>query len=252
VKTSSRVVLLAVLVAGELADVDAQVHSRSTPPPDRTAVDEAWYASREPIFVNGSYYEPAGASVFFDANTMVPTARLDGVPIYADTTLEPHSLVFVPIGRGLLQPYERRRTGDLAGTTGSRAPSFPVDLAGSSSAGGTRPARERFVGTIGREEAASAPLSPTRGPECAVVSRPHGRVWTALPPVDSRGIWIRHEGRVWKSDGAAARFDAGRFLVSGHYEGFPLYRTTDDGQRVYLPGAEGFLTPYRRTDTPAR
>src|SRR5688572_33397323 len=56
---------------------------------------------------------------------MVRVGHYNGVPLYADTTLEPHSIVFVPVGRGQMQPYERLRAGDLAGTSGSRLPSFP-------------------------------------------------------------------------------------------------------------------------------
>ena len=66
--------------------------------------------------------------MFFNGNTMVRTGHYNGVPLYADATLEPYSIVYVPIGRGLMQPYERPRRGDLAGTTGSRPPSFPVQL----------------------------------------------------------------------------------------------------------------------------
>ena len=39
-------------------------------------------------------------------------------------------IIYVPIGGGLMQPYERPRTGDLAGTTGNRAPSSPVATSG--------------------------------------------------------------------------------------------------------------------------
>ena len=49
-------------------------------------------------------------------------------PTKADTTLEPFSIVLVPISRGLMQPYERLRRGHLAGTTGSRPPALPVQV----------------------------------------------------------------------------------------------------------------------------
>jgi hypothetical protein len=53
------------------------------------------------------------------------------VPVYADVTLEPHSVVYLPIGRQSMRGYERRREGELAGTTGSRMPAFPVEVASS-------------------------------------------------------------------------------------------------------------------------
>ena len=108
------------------APVWAQVHSRPTEPPIVTAENEQWYRQGEPLQVGGDVYYPAGPNIFFNGNTMVRTAHYNGVPLYADTTIEPYSVVLVPVGRGVMQPYERPRRGDLAGTTGSRAPAFPV------------------------------------------------------------------------------------------------------------------------------
>src|SRR4051794_15510115 len=129
-RTALRQLGVAVAIVVNGAVLHSQIVSRPTPAPEQTAAGTPWYASRAPLFVAGGVYAPAGASVFFDRNTMVPVATFDGVEIYEDTTLEPHSVVYVPIGRGLVQPYEKRRTGDLAGTTGSRAPSFPVGSTG--------------------------------------------------------------------------------------------------------------------------
>src|SRR5438552_7139877 len=118
--------VLLLLTAAPLA---AQIQSRPTDPPIVTAVNESWYQLREPIQYAGDVYYPAGPTVFFNGNTMVRTGNYNGVPLYADTTLEPYNVVFVPVSRGVLQPYERRRRGDFAGTTASRAPSFPVGIA---------------------------------------------------------------------------------------------------------------------------
>ena len=62
---------------------------------------------RELIQFAGDLYYPAGAAVFFDGNTMVRSGHYNGVPLYTDTTLEPYSVVYVPLERGLMQPYER-------------------------------------------------------------------------------------------------------------------------------------------------
>ena len=75
-----------------------------------TAANESWYQLREPVQFAGDLYYPAGATVFFNGNHMVRTGHYNGVPLYADTTVEPYSVVLVPVSRGLLQPYERRRT----------------------------------------------------------------------------------------------------------------------------------------------
>jgi hypothetical protein len=243
--------LAVIAVAVFLAPAEAQVTMRPAPPPERTATAEPWYTTREPIFVQGSYYERAGASVHFDGDTMVRVARIDGVPIYADVTLEPYSLVFVPIGGGLVQPYEKRRAGDLAGTTGSRAPSFPVSLDTEA-----RPPREAMR-TTGALESEATSRDPAPGAEravgtTAVTRAATGRVWTALPPVGTRGIWIPFDGRVWTSAGWAEPFDASRFAVSGSYAGFPVYRVAGQDDVVFVPVVEGgLLTPYRRTDAAA-
>src|SRR5687767_1676121 len=118
-------IILAVLVLSATA-VFTQVQSRPTEPPIVTAENDTWYRQREPVQFAGDVYYPAGAAVFFNGNTMVRTGHFNGVPLYADTTLEPYSIVYVPVSRGMMQPYERPRRGDLAGTTGSRTPSFPV------------------------------------------------------------------------------------------------------------------------------
>src|SRR5215208_6465290 len=108
------------------APASAQVVSRATEAPIVTAENDPWYRLREPVQFSGDLYYPAGPEVFFNGNTMVRTGHYNGVPLYADTTLEPYSIVYVPIGSGRMQPYERVRRGELAGTAGSRTPSFPV------------------------------------------------------------------------------------------------------------------------------
>jgi hypothetical protein len=120
------VVILGLLVLLSAYPATAQVQSRPTDPPLVTAVNESWYVNGDPIQYAGDLYYRAGATVFFNGNTMVRSGHYNGVPLYANTTVEPYSVVLVPIGRGLMQPYEKPRRGDLAGTTASRMPSFPV------------------------------------------------------------------------------------------------------------------------------
>ena len=59
---------------------------------------------------------------------MVRSGFSRGVPLYSRTTIEPYSVVFVPIGGGMMQPYERRRTGEIAGTSGSTVSALPVEI----------------------------------------------------------------------------------------------------------------------------
>src|SRR5712691_6159668 len=118
--------LLLTSLLAAAAPAFAQIQSRPTDAPIVTADNESWYANREPIQFAGDLYYPAGASVFFNGNTMVRSGHYNGVPLYSDTTLEPYSVVYAPLERGVMQPYERLRQGSLAGTTASRTPSFPV------------------------------------------------------------------------------------------------------------------------------
>jgi hypothetical protein len=80
----------------------------------------------EPTVFAGEPYYATAEPVFFDGNVMMQVDAYEGVPIYADTTLEPYSPIFVPVGGRLMRHYERRRARDIAGTEGSRTPWVPV------------------------------------------------------------------------------------------------------------------------------
>jgi len=67
----------------------AQVQSRPTDAPVVTAANESWYVNGEPLQFAGDLYYPAGATVFFNGNTMVRSGNYNGVPLYSDTTIEP-------------------------------------------------------------------------------------------------------------------------------------------------------------------
>src|SRR5690242_18186155 len=83
----------------------AQVYRSPTAAPGVTAAATAWYGSGSPIFYAGNIYFPTGPSVFFDGNVMNRTGNFNGVPLYEDSTLEPYSVVYVPIGNNLMRPY---------------------------------------------------------------------------------------------------------------------------------------------------
>src|SRR5215210_5664131 len=100
----------------------------SSVPPTVTAENEAWYLSGGAVSFGGGVYYPAGAVIHFVRNEMVRTGFLGNTPVYARTTQEPGSIIYVPLAGGLMRPYERRRSGELAGTSGSSAPSFVVVL----------------------------------------------------------------------------------------------------------------------------
>jgi hypothetical protein len=238
-----------VLSAGALiwcvgvTSVVAQVIDRPTPRPTRTAVNESWYVDREPIFVSGDYYYPAGASVFFDSDTMVLTGFYGNVPLYWDTTYEPHSVVFVPIGRGLMQPYERRRAGDVVGTSGSRPPSFPVQKDA-----------EAMLGQIDDYEPSAriSTFTPSRtiheGDAAVPAPLPgSGVLRTAREPRATDGVWVLFRNVRWFAAGKAVVFDPTAFERIGEYQTFPVFRSRfGRGDVIYIPSREGLVTPYAR------
>ena len=250
-----RIFALLFLLVSLSAPVLAQVQSRPTDPPLVTAANESWYLLREPINVAGELYYPAGATVFFNGNTMVRSGHYNGVPIYTDTTIEPFSLMLVPISRGLMQPYEKPRSGALAGTTGSRTPSFPVR-------GATEPGA---VGTGGVAMAAGAPPAPPQSPGAVSVYTPPrpptaaprpvgtaGSIVNPNPPMVSlmrpsgnEGIWIAFSGQRWVHRGSAVPL-SDAFAQAGEYEGFPVYTRRGEDGVIYLPTRAGLVTPYRR------
>src|SRR5918993_1909832 len=124
-RSRALLVLFAALLSGPAY---GQATWQPSMPPLVTAENTTWFQSGEPIIWNGDYYYPAGARQGFNQYQMVRSGSFRGIPLYTDATLEPYSIVFVPLAGARMQPYERRRTGQLAGTVGSRTPSLPTDI----------------------------------------------------------------------------------------------------------------------------
>jgi hypothetical protein len=250
-----RVAALVLIGVTAVSPAAAQVLDRPTPKPTRSAVNEPWYVDRLPIFVT-DYYYPAGASVFFDRNTMVLTGFYDGVPIYTDATIEPHSIVLVPVGRGLMQPYERRRAGDIVGTTGSRAPSFPVqrdaEALRSPEAAIPEPPPPPFGGGVELPDAWPGAHTPARTIPDPDVMAPSplpgtGTLRTARRPRPTDGVWIEFQGARWYAAGPAVVFDPTAFVQVGRHDGFPVFRSrAGAGDRIFIPSRGGILAPYAK------
>ena len=252
-----------VLVTLLTSPVFAQVQSRPTDPPLVTAANESWFVLREPIAVAGDLYYPAGATVFFSGYTMVRSGHYNGVPIYTDATLEPYSVIFVPVTRGMLQPYERRRAGALAGTTGSRLPSFPVRLipdyaaamgdagVGMSAVAPTAlplPPGAISVYTPPPVSAAAPPIVTTTAalpPPPVAPSFTRGLA-TLLPAENNDGVWLRFRGERWIHEGRSVPYEPASFVNVGDYAGFPVYaRQGLNEDAIYLPAREGQVARYR-------
>lgn len=89
----------------------AQMNMQPTRPPLVTAENERWYQAGEPVMFAGNIYYPAGAATHFNANEMIRSGSYRGIPLYTRTTIEPYSVVFVPIAGGLMQPVRAAAIG---------------------------------------------------------------------------------------------------------------------------------------------
>jgi len=229
------------------APASAQIQYRPTDMPIVTAENESWYINREPVQFAGDLYYPAGATVFFNGNSMVRSGHFNGVPLYTDTTIEPFSVVYVPLERGLMQPYERLRQGSLAGTTASRAPSFPVrtvptttPLPQAATAPSAPPTPigaigvytpERSTGTTGTST--PSPVGTTGLIAAAPLPKRNQLTMTTVSgPATNDGLWIRYLGEKWVSAGAAVPLTPAGFRVVGNYDGFPVFARNDKAEQV--------------------
>jgi hypothetical protein len=227
--------------------VHAQTYSTPTPRPTASAADREWFHDGTPIRFAGDLYYPGGARYHFDAEVMIETGTYDGVPLYADTTATPYDEVLVPIGRGLVQPYQRLRTGQLAGTTGSHVPDYPVDLvaweSGRPQARGGQPVPRRPApGDAAAETRAARDVDEDARMR---LLQPPGRIQTILEPQDNRGIWIVYEGQRWNAAGQAVAHETAQFSKIGEYYGFPVYSTAGR-EEIFIPGADALLAAYRK------
>lgn len=255
----SLVVAAALLVS---STAFAQVDLKPTPAPTTTAENAAWYQAKEPIAFAGSTYYPAGAQEFFNGNEMVRSGYFRGVPIYTRTTQEPNSKVYVPIAGKLMQPYERRREGELAGTVGGSAPSFPVqrsaDPVSDAAAGGPPQAAGPPTGVSVEPPAADVSVPPTPTPpstsstrRVAPTSTPkRTKIVTAGKPAGLNAVFVEFSGRKWFSSGGTVEYSASRFRAIGQYHDLPVYADRmDKTGTIYIPvenSPNALLAPYSR------
>jgi hypothetical protein len=223
---------------------NAQAYLYGTPAPAVTAATADWQVQSAPIVVGGLIYLPTRAFRIFDANIMSPAGIYLGVPVYADVTMEPYSVMYVPVSPSNMRVYERRRDGALAGTTGSRTPSFPVEIASDTVLAQTRRVEAAALAAATQAAAASAVAGAT-GTTASLVPVPTATAGAL--PVDDRprptrtqleviprvvprgpnGVWLEFNGTRWYADGAAVPFSPDRFEPIGQYRGFLVYRDKD-------------------------
>lgn len=251
----------AVLIVGATVS-RAQIDIRPTPAPLVTAENETWYRTGEPLAFAGSLYYPGGAAIHFLPNEMVRTGFYRGIPLYSRTTLEPYSVVFVPVGGGLMQPYERRRDLDLAGTHGSTAPAISPALSPSVSPttsavainapapGMTQAAAPPVVGAPVIVDEPIAPAAPPPAhaapPSTVEAVGTMGREGSPLPqrpvrvrPGAANAIYFEFDNARWFSDGPPVSLDVRALTQVGESHGFPVYAARAGDTTIYVPIARG-------------
>ena len=237
----------------------AQVSTFRTPAPEVTAANASWQVNSEPITVGGLIFYPTREYRQFDGQVMTQIGVYEGVPIFADTTMEPWSLVYVPVGRERTRAFERARTRELEGTSGSRSASFAtmpqasgeaVTLATPAGAAPPTVIPERPVGTAGTIVPRPADASPTVAdiPQRSRVTRT--RLETIPRPIatSSAGVWLEFNGARWYSAGSAVPYISDRFTPVGKYRGFTVYRAkSGGGDRIWVAVVpDGPVAPYEK------
>jgi hypothetical protein len=223
----------------------------------------------DPVFYAGDYYYPAGPKVHFIPSEMVRTGDFRGIPLYARTTIEPYSIVFVPVAGGMMQPFERRRDGELAGTEGSSAPSFPIALASDSAAvddagPAQAPGPPMFAGIAKQKyedaQFASVPQPTGTGGGASIAETMTPTSPDRLPGApgirhradSANGIFLQYEDARWFIDGPPVAFDPSRFVRAGEKDGIPIFRARAGMQAtIYVPvvrDATGLLVPFTKRD----
>lgn len=250
------------LLVGSVGLVHTQIAKHPTPLPTATAGNEAWYTSGEPIALGGETYHQSGPIIHFNRQEMIPSGRVGDIDIYTRTTQEPGSIIYVPLSGGLMRPYERRRAGELAGTVGSTAPSFPVRLPAETRdpepPRAPAPPTGAPVGMMGEPAAdehpvaagapAATPVAGTTGTPTAPAPVRRGPLATAREPLGLNAVFIDFNSARWFLAGPAIP-PADGFTPRGEHGGFPVYSLEGSSHTIYIPVVSGdstLFTPYRK------
>lgn len=234
-RATASILLLALSLASAAV---AQVVIKPTAQPPITAENERWFLDGDPITYAGALYYPAGAQIFFNPNEMVRSGFYEGIPLYARTTIEPYSVVYVPLAGGRMQPYERPRDGELAGTAGSMPSSVlaaPVP-----------------VSTVGSIAMAAGPPAQTAAAPGDDVVRAVGTSGVSRPLRRAKGtsvIFIELWNSRWYPAGPAEGIDTSRLTRVGSHLGFEVWAERPESTVIYLPVTRGgsLAVPYSRT-----
>jgi hypothetical protein len=232
----SVLILFLIIAAAMPTTARAQTMQFKTPVPEVTAATAAWQVSSEPIVVSGLLYNATREMRIFDGQVMTQIDVYQRVPIYADTTREPFTVVYVPVGHDRMRAYERAPVSAFAVPSGRGA--VPARLG---SAVIAPPEEQSVVGTSGTIVSAPAPPTPRSSSRRTMVE--------SIPrPRGTNGVWVEFRGSRWYNDGPATSYAPNRFTRIADYRGFPVYRDrTSNRDEVWIPSVIGGpLAPYAR------
>src|SRR5436190_1954205 len=100
------------------ANAAAQGMQLRIPAPSVGAATAEWQINNEPIVVQGLTYYPTRETRMFDPQDMMQVDVYKNVPVYADVSREPFTLVYVPLTPDRLRTYERPRDENPAAISG--------------------------------------------------------------------------------------------------------------------------------------
>jgi len=251
-------ITLVALLTPQWSHAQAPLYFEPTPKPSVTAATEAWQLNGDAIFHKGDFYYPTGPTEFFDGNIMRRTGTYEGVPLYENSVLIPFDVVYVPVGGGLMKPYERRRDRMRAGTTGSRTPAFPVQPRFTGGAAGDDPERDIISARLSIGRAGWDWPSPVERVEPPALTAVPGRGVAVVPQgvvretprreTTNAGPFLVFEGARHYSSGRAVVPSVERFTRAGEQGGAAVFREVKgDAKTIYVESVPGgALAPYTR------
>ena len=244
---AARLVLLMVSAWFAGVPVFGQMVIQPTAIPTVTAESELWYLNGEPIMYAGNLYYPAGAQVYFNPNEMVRSGFYMGVPLYTRTTIEPYSMVYVPLEGGRLQPYQRPRTGELTGTAGSVPSALPrppatVPPRGLAAQAAGPPSQTALEIPVQIPRPNVAPPMPQPATEIVgttghSASPTHVRIGDA--PEGTQSIFIEYAGRRWYPTGPPRKLDSTGLVRLPDFHGFDVWAESQDPTELLIPVTAG-------------
>jgi hypothetical protein len=225
----------------------SQLSAIPTPLPTVTAENESWYVNGEPIAYAGSLYYPSGAQVYFNATEMVRSGFFMGIPLYTRTTIEPYSIVYVPLPNGRMQPYARPRTGELTGTAAStpsselpRPPATVPPPGLAAQAAGPPAATTQTVPVQIPRPPVVEPAPPVHEtPPVGTTGRPATHTRIGGRPEGTQSIFVEYDGRRWYPQGPPQRLDPKTMERIGTYRGFEVWARRGDRSVIYIPVTVG-------------